>query len=271
MPYTFIDLKEGLTYLGFQLKIGASTPDDWLWLVNLFEKKIGGWCNKWLTMGGRLILVKSVLEGLAVYWMTLEKIPKKIINTIRSLSTNFLWNGHGSKHSFHLCSWDLLARPRKAGGWGLKNLLTFNTALLASSFWRALTHNSIWHKIVMDKYLGSINLCDWLRKPTLLQKSASPFWKGMVNSSPIILHWLRWKPGTGKKIKIGRDMIVGLEDRSLLHPDLCSKLTSQNILYLAQINLPTGSSTLPDQWMGSRELSLNRAEGIRVESIYSGS
>jgi ribonuclease HI len=108
----------------------------------------------------------------------------------------------------------------------------------------------------MDKYLGSINLCDWLRKPTLLQKSASPFWKGMVNSSPIILHWLRWKPGTGKKIKIGRDMIVGLEDRSLLHPVLCSKLTSQNILYLAQINLPTGSSTLPDQWMGSSELSL---------------
>jgi hypothetical protein len=257
IPYTFIDLREGLKYLGFQLKIGASSPDDWLWLVKLFEKKIGGWCNKWLSLGGRFILVKTVLEGLAVYWMTLEKIPRKIINTLRRLSTNFLWNGHGNKHCFHLCSWEILARPRKAGGWGLKNLHTFNTALLASSFWRALTLDSIWHNIVVDKYLGSANLSDWLRKQSLHQKNASPFWKGLVRSSPIILHWLRWKPGTGIEIQTGRDMIVGLDDRSLLHPELCSKLTSQNFHYLAHINLSTGSSTLPDHWLSDSDLSLS--------------
>lgn len=52
-------------------------------------------------------------------------------------------------------------------------------------------------------------------------------------------------------------MIVGLEDRSLLHPDLCSKLTSLNFHYLAQINLSTGPSTLPDHWLSDRELSLS--------------
>lgn len=32
-----------------------------------FERKIGFWGNKWLSLGGRFILVKTVLEGLAVY------------------------------------------------------------------------------------------------------------------------------------------------------------------------------------------------------------
>jgi hypothetical protein len=100
LPYTFFDLREGFRYLGFQLKLGAYTPADWQWLVNLFERKIAFWCNKWLSIGGRLILVKSVLESLAVFWMTLVKIPKKILNTLRRLASNFLWNGHGKNTDF---------------------------------------------------------------------------------------------------------------------------------------------------------------------------
>jgi hypothetical protein len=61
--------------------------------VDTFEKKIGFWCNKWLSLGGRLILVKSVLESLAVYWMMLERVPSKIITTLRRLAFNFLWGG----------------------------------------------------------------------------------------------------------------------------------------------------------------------------------
>jgi hypothetical protein len=244
-----------MRYLGFQLKIGASSPEDWQWLIKLFERKIGGWCFKWLSLGGRLILVKSVLEGLAVYWMSLERIPSKIINTLRRLTANFLWNGHGKKHSFHLCSWEIIARPKKAGGWGIKNLHIFNTALLASTFWRALTHESIWNRIIVEKYLGSLKLSDWLRKPSLHLKWASPFWKGLIASSPIILHWLRWLPGSGTEIKIGRDMIVGMEDCSILPPDMCSDLLSQNFPYLAQIKIPTASPSLPDNWKGVRDLS----------------
>jgi hypothetical protein len=139
IPYTFLDLKDGFSYLGYRLKPRASSPADWSWLVAIFERKISFWCNKWLSLGGRFILVKSVLEGLAVYWMTLERIPNKIIILFRRLSCNFLWNDRVDNHRFHLCKWQSLYRPRKAGGWGLKNLSIFNSALLACSFWRAVT------------------------------------------------------------------------------------------------------------------------------------
>jgi hypothetical protein len=262
IPYTFIDLKEGFKYLGYQLKLGASSPDEWLWLVKLFERKIGGWCNIWLSLGGRLTLIKAVLEGLAVFWMTLERIPKKIINMLRRLTSNFLWNGLGKKHSLHLCRWDNLTKPKKAGGWGLKSIFSFNTALLASSLWRAVTIDSIWHRIVIEKYIGSLSLCDWIRLPILQQKRASPFWKGLVAAAPVILHWLRWKPGSCTEIKIGRDKIIGMEGRSILSHALCSKLASSNFLHLAQVGIPCGFPFLPAKWKGSTELSLSGGEAI---------
>jgi hypothetical protein len=251
IPFSFIDLSAGFKYLGYRLKLRASSPDEWQWLVRLFERKIGGWCNIWLSLGGRLTLIKAVLEGLAVYWMTLERIPKKVINSIRRLSSNFLWNGTGRKHSFHLCGWDVLTRPKKTGGWGLKNLVYFNTALLASSFWRAANINSIWHRIVADKYFGSLHFCEWLRKPSLIPKRASTFWKGLVAASPVILHWLRWLPGSGSEIFVGRDKIIGVEDCSILSSSLISKLVSTNRSNLAQVGRPSDSHYLPDSWLGA--------------------
>jgi hypothetical protein len=241
--FTFIDLKEGFRYLGYQLKMGATLPGDWRWLVAIFEKKIDFWCNKWLSMGGRFILIKAVLESLAVFWMTLERIPNKITSLLRRLAFNFLWNGRAGKRRIHLCSWETLSKPRRAGGWGLKNLHTFNTALLASSFWRAVTQGSIWHRIIVDKYLGSLPLCNWIRRTTFQTKRASPIWKGLVASTPVILHWLRWKPGTGKEIKIGKDMIIGLEESSLLSPSLCAHLSTLNILTLSDVRLNGVTST----------------------------
>jgi hypothetical protein len=122
IPLPFYHLSVGFSYLGFHLKLGSSSPCDWQWLVALFEKKISLWCYKWLSLGGRFILVKSVLESLAVYWMTLERIPAKIIKLLRRLTFNFLWRDSAGNRRFHLCSWQELSKPRKAGGWGFKSL-----------------------------------------------------------------------------------------------------------------------------------------------------
>jgi hypothetical protein len=76
LPYNFSDLKFGFKYLGYHLKTGVQKACDWDWLVTKIAKKISLWCYKWLSIGGRYILVKSVLEGQAVYWMSLEYIPR---------------------------------------------------------------------------------------------------------------------------------------------------------------------------------------------------
>jgi hypothetical protein len=117
----------------------------------------------------------------------------------------------------------------------------------------------------MDKYLGSQPLHHWIRKSSFNLNRASQFWKGLVASSPVILHWLRWKPGVGSEILLGRDRILGLGDRSLLSPLLVSMLHSKNITSLAQVRAPTGVIHFPNNWMGSGDLSLSGQIAIEWE------
>jgi hypothetical protein len=118
VPYNFVHLSAGFKYLGFQLYMGASPPEVWKNLVAHFEKRINFWCTKWLSLGGRYILIKSVLESLPVYWMSLIKFPTKIVTLLRRFIFNFLWNSHPGHFRFHLCNWTDLSKPRRNGGWG---------------------------------------------------------------------------------------------------------------------------------------------------------
>jgi hypothetical protein len=126
LPYTFTDLAIGFKYLGYYLKTGVYKVDDWSWLLAKMEKKIGLWCNRWLSLGGRYILIKLVLESQPVYWMSLETIPRSVLNKIQKIMFNFLWNGNNETQHFHLCRWESLSKPKKCGGWGFHNLFHFN-------------------------------------------------------------------------------------------------------------------------------------------------
>jgi len=148
------------------------------------------WCNRWLSLAGIYILVKFVMEGQTVYWMSMEALPRSILTKIRKLIFNFLWNGHQDKQRFHLCSWEVISRPKKNGGWGIRNLNLFNLALNSVTLWRVLTKESIWHNVVRDKYLHSSSLSSWLRRPNQNSSSASRIWKSLLRALPIIIHWI---------------------------------------------------------------------------------
>jgi len=66
-PYNFVELNEGFWYLGFFLKPANYRVADWSWLIERFEKRMGLWCHRWLSLGRRFVLVKAVLESLPVY------------------------------------------------------------------------------------------------------------------------------------------------------------------------------------------------------------
>lgn len=62
---------ESLKYLGFFLKPDAYKKYDWIWLSKI-EKRINIWSYKWLSRAGRLVLIKSVLLAIPVYWIALS-------------------------------------------------------------------------------------------------------------------------------------------------------------------------------------------------------
>ena len=53
--------------------------------------------------------------------------------------------------SIHLVRWDSLARSKKLGGWGIKNIFYFGKALTAKSLWRSLFSDNLWSKVIIEK------------------------------------------------------------------------------------------------------------------------
>jgi hypothetical protein len=71
------------------LKPNDYRKEDWTWLLKKLEKRLISWSHRWLSRAGRLVLVKSVLEAIPVFWMSLSWIPKGTLEAARNLSSDF--------------------------------------------------------------------------------------------------------------------------------------------------------------------------------------
>jgi hypothetical protein len=103
--------------LGYFLKTGAYRAEDWDWLLTKITKRIELWCNRWLSLGGRYTLVKNVLEGQPVYWMSMEAIPRSVLKKIKKLMFKFLWNGNKDTHKNPPLQMGFTLKTKKE--WGL--------------------------------------------------------------------------------------------------------------------------------------------------------
>jgi hypothetical protein len=80
-------------YLG--LPIGGDPRRLVFWdpVVARLKNRLSGWKSRFLSFGGRLILLKSVLTSLPVYDLSFFKAPSGIIFSIESLLIKFFWGG----------------------------------------------------------------------------------------------------------------------------------------------------------------------------------
>jgi hypothetical protein len=88
-----------------------------------------------------------------------------------------------------------------------------------------------------------------------------------VSSSQVILHWLRWSPGSGKDIQLGRDKLIGLDELSILSLQLRSLLLTHNITTLAQLKKENRVFPLPDHWLHSSDLALGGPAASELDTF----
>jgi hypothetical protein len=67
-----------------------------------------------------------VLESIPVYWLSIAQVPKGISDKIRKRYFSFLWTGMKEIEGIPLVKWSRVAKPKEAGGWGLKNIYVFS-------------------------------------------------------------------------------------------------------------------------------------------------
>jgi hypothetical protein len=108
-------------------------------------------------MGGRLVLLKSVLTALPIYFLSFFKAPSGIISQIESLFKNFLWGGSDEAKKIHWVKWDKICKAKERGGLGVRDVRVFNIALLGKWWWRIKNEKeSLWYKVIEQIYGESL-------------------------------------------------------------------------------------------------------------------
>ncbi|XP_022857249.1 uncharacterized protein LOC111378309 [Olea europaea var. sylvestris] len=117
-------------YLGILLASEKLKVGCYAFFLDKITTYIGAWNCSTLSYVGKIELIRAVLQGVECLWLSIFPIPATIISRIVSLYQKFLW---GSKKS--LVSWKYICLPKEEGGLGLKDLKSWNLALLAKSLW----------------------------------------------------------------------------------------------------------------------------------------
>lgn len=79
-------------YLGLLLFKRRLKKEDWLLVLNKFERKLGDWQAKLLSQGGQFVLMNSVLSNLPLYYLSVFRAPKWVIQHFESLRRAYFRN-----------------------------------------------------------------------------------------------------------------------------------------------------------------------------------
>ncbi|XP_059294768.1 uncharacterized protein LOC132047801 [Lycium ferocissimum] len=152
-PFLFILVMEGLSKMidsAAQFNIGSLPTKDlglslgdkfkslsiWNEVLEKMEKKLTNWKRQYLSLGGRITMVNSVISALPTYTMSPFPAPSSVLKRMDKLRKDFLWKGNKQGHSFELVNWKTVIKDKRLGGPGIKNLRCHNESLLLKWHWR---------------------------------------------------------------------------------------------------------------------------------------
>lgn len=74
-------------------------------------------------------MIKLALSNIPVNYMSLYRMPHKVMNIIERYQRDFLWEG-GSQKNDHLEKWEIVVDPIENGGLSLRRTKERNLKLL---------------------------------------------------------------------------------------------------------------------------------------------
>ena len=102
-----------------------------------------------LSAGGRLTLIKSVLESLGIYFMSIFKVPVGVAKNLETLRARFFWGAADGEKKISWVKWGVVLNSKENGGLGVGSIQALNKALLYKWKWRfGINHNALWCKVI---------------------------------------------------------------------------------------------------------------------------
>lgn len=80
-----------ISYLGPPLGAKAASKTIWNPVIERMRKKLSTWKGRHLSKGGKMVLLRSVLSNMPIYFMSVFLAPRSIVKQLDQIQRNFLW------------------------------------------------------------------------------------------------------------------------------------------------------------------------------------
>lgn len=190
-----------IKYLGCPLYIGGQRIIYYTDIVEKVIKKVTGWQSKVLNFGGKITLVKHVLQSIPIHILAAISPPKTTINYIKRVIADFFWGIDKDRKKYHWASWENMAYSTIEGGIGIRLLDDICVYFQYKQWWELRTKQSLLSIFIKAKYCQRANILAkkydtgnsivW-RYLTRIRKDVESHIKWQIQSCTCSFWWDNW-------------------------------------------------------------------------------
>jgi hypothetical protein len=101
-----------ISYLGIPIHFRRLTIVEWKYVEEQLQKRLSSWKVKLLSLGGRLVLINSVLTNMLLYMVSFFELPKGLLHRLDYFRSRFFMQGDNEKKKCRLTKWSVVCRPK---------------------------------------------------------------------------------------------------------------------------------------------------------------
>jgi len=210
-------------YLGLEVGGNPRRKKFWEPVIKKMEGRLSTWRRRYLSLAGRICVIKLVLTAVPLYYLSLFRAPKSVCKNIISIQRRFLWGWGKEKKPISWVSWKVVCKSKEEGGLGLTDIREFNYAILAKWRWRWLSEEEGRWKDILDSKYG-----EGRQVTQSALKLQSWWWRDIdkVCKEGGGEGWFQteigWRLGCGDKAKFWEDVWIGNTNLKNVFPRLFS-------------------------------------------------
>jgi hypothetical protein len=227
------------TYLGLPLGTNKPFVNDSLPLVHRVERRLIS-TSIFLSQGGKLQMVNSVLSSLPTYFICSIKIPVDILNQVDRYRWHCLWVGgdvNAKKPPLAACK--LVTRPKPTGGLGVSRLRLQNDVLLLKNLHKFFNIADLpWVKLIWIKYYPNgkvpgvaLKGSHWWRNSLKLLNTFKGIAQVQLGTGDTILFWSDMWNGRIMKISFAQLYSFALKE-NIIVKEVIEQDNLQDIFHL---------------------------------------
>lgn len=141
MACNFLNCSEGcipFKYLGLPVGANPNSLSTWEPLVESISGKLNLWGHKYISFGGRIVLLNSVLNAIPIFYLSFFNLPMQVWKRMVRMQREFLWGGLEGGKKICWLKRESVCQSKRNGGLRVNDIRVMNVSLLAKWCWRLL-------------------------------------------------------------------------------------------------------------------------------------